>query len=74
MGKVWATKRHPSLPVGAYVLLQMGPDETLVALDGLGAGLGDEALVVTGSIAAGICGGMVDAVVIGIVDPVQEQV
>ena len=71
IGKVWAPKKHPALPAGAYVLLQLSVNESLVALDGLGAGVGDEALIVTGSVAARLCDGAVDAVVVGIVDPVK---
>ena len=72
IGKVWSTKRHPSLPVGAYVTLQMSDGEMLVALDSLGVGPGDEALIVQGSVAEKVAKSTVDAVVVGIIDPVKD--
>lgn len=73
VGRVWATKRHELLPPGALVRLEMDGGGTLIALDSFGVGIGDEALVVLGSVAAHYCGSPVDAVVIGIVDPAGER-
>lgn len=71
-GRIWATKRHELLPPGALVRLQMDGGESLIALDGLGVGIGDEALVIQGTVAAQYCGSPVDAVVVGIVDPADR--
>lgn len=73
-GRIWATKRHELLPPGALVRLDL--DEgggSVIALDGFGVDIGDEALLIQGSVAAHYCGSPVDAVVVGIVDPAGER-
>jgi len=72
-GRVWATKRHELLPPGALVRIELDGGSSLIALDGFGVGIGDEALVVLGSVAAHYCGSPVDAMVVGIVDPAGER-
>lgn len=72
-GRVWATKRHALLPPGALVRLELDDGGSLIALDGFGVGIGDEALVIQGSVAAHYCGSPVDAIVVGIVDPAGER-
>ena len=72
-GRIWATKRHELLPPGALVRLEMDGGGSLVALDGFGVGIGDDALVIQGSVAAHYCGSPVDAMVVGIVDPSGER-
>lgn len=71
-GRVWATKRHELLPPGALVEVEVGAGHPLIALDTFGVGIGDQALVIQGSIAARYCGSAVDAVVVGIVDHSNE--
>ncbi|HMP09494.1 EutN/CcmL family microcompartment protein [Hydrogenophaga sp.] len=72
-GRVWSTKRHELLPPGALVRVEVDGGGSLIALDGLGVGIGDEALLVLGSVASHYCGSPVDAMVIGIVDPAGER-
>ena len=72
-GRVWATKRHSLLPPGALVRLAMEGGGTLIALDCFGVGIGEDVLVIQGSVASHYCGSPVDAVVIGIVDPGAER-
>ena len=73
IGRVWSTKRHELLPPGALVRIELDGGGSLIALDGFGVGIGDEALVVQGSVAAHYSGSPVDAVVVGIVDPSAER-
>lgn len=73
-GRVWSSKRHELLPPGALVRIEMeGGGGSLIALDGFGVGIGDEALIIQGSVAAHYCGSPVDAMVVGIVDPAAER-
>ena len=75
IGNVWATRRLDEVPGGALLEVQVETDEgdgaRLVALDVLGCGVGEQVLVVTGSVAASWFEGRpppVDALVIGSVD------
>jgi len=72
-GRVWSSKRHELLPPGALVRVEMDSGGSLIALDGFGVGIGDEALIIQGSVAAHYCGSPVDAIVVGIVDPSGER-
>ena len=73
IGTVWATRRLSELPTGAF--LEGRPaasDAVLVAFDVLGSGIGEEVLVVQGSVASAWFGDShppVDALIIGSVDP-----
>ena len=72
-GTVWATRRLPEIPNGAFLEVRAaGSDATLVAFDVLGSGVGEEVLVVRGSVASAWFGEShppVDALIIGSVDP-----
>jgi ethanolamine utilization protein EutN len=77
-GTVWATRRLPEIPNGAYLEVRAaGSDATLVAFDVLGSGVGEEVLVVQGSVASAWFGQShppVDALIIGSVDPTTTTV
>lgn len=70
---LWATKKIPSLTGQALLLVapQSMSGPPLVAIDCVGAGIGEQVLVASGS-AARLAAGRdcpVDAAIIGIVDP-----
>lgn len=76
-GSVWATRKHPRLEgqkhMTVCVLDRQGreKDALLVAVDLVGAGVGETVLVVTGSGARTACGREnlpVDAAIVGIID------
>ena len=72
-GTVWATRRLNEIPHGAFLEVRAdGSDAVLVAFDVLGSGVGEEVLVVQGSVASAWFGEShppVDALIIGSVDP-----
>ena len=59
----------------AFFALAMGRPRggggSLIAFDGFGVGIGDEVLIIQGSVAAHYCSSPVDAMVVGIVDPAE---
>ena len=75
-GTVWATRRLSEIPNGAFLEVRASDAEsrgaTFVAFDVLGSGIGEEVLVVQGSVASAWFGEShppVDALIIGSVDP-----
>jgi ethanolamine utilization protein EutN len=75
-GTVWATRRLNEIPNGAFLEVRAsgpgGGGATFVAFDVLGSGVGEEVLVVQGSVASAWFGQShppVDALIIGSVDP-----
>ena len=53
IGNVWATKRLPEVPNGAFVEVELeGGSTRMIAFDALGSGPGESVLVATGSVAA----------------------
>jgi ethanolamine utilization protein EutN len=72
-GTVWATRRLSEIPHGAFLEVSAHDSEhTFVAFDVLGSGVGEEVLVVQGSVASAWFGEShppVDALIIGSVDP-----
>lgn len=78
LGNVWATKKDPKL--GGHKLLVIrtvgGAEgaETIVAVDTIGAGRGEDVLVTKGSVARASLGDRdspIDAVVVGIIDSLE---
>ena len=66
-GSVWATKKSPRL--GGQILLRVQtPQGELVAADLVGAGEGEQVLVVHGNTARQECSAPVDAAIIAILD------
>ncbi|MGH8986042.1 MAG: EutN/CcmL family microcompartment protein [Acidimicrobiia bacterium] len=73
VASVWATRRLPEIPHGAFLEVETEDGSRLVALDTLGSGIGECVLVVTGSIAAiqfQPATPPIDALIIGSVDEV----
>jgi ethanolamine utilization protein EutN len=76
-GTVWATRRLNEIPNGAFLEVRAaGSEAVLVAFDVLGSGVGEEVLVVQGSVASAWFGEShppVDALIIGSVDPQSSE-
>lgn len=76
VGRVWSTKKLERLPAGALLRIELEREAgTVIALDPLGCGDGEEVLVATGSVARDYTnnGAPVDAVVIASLDPDAEN-
>lgn len=77
VGSVWATKKDARLEGAKLMLvapLYTNKGEILIAVDYVGAGIGENVLVVTGSAAryaSGREGAPIDASIVGIVDSVE---
>jgi ethanolamine utilization protein EutN len=73
VGNVWSSKRIDGLPSGAFLEVETGSGDRLVAFDVLGSGRGERVLIVQGSVAAGWLPGKppVDALIIGSIDEPQ---
>ena len=77
VGNVWATKKDPKLEGRKLLVLKTtaaGSPETIVAVDTIGAGVGDDVLIAKGSVARnaiGDPGSPVDAVIVGIIDTLE---
>jgi ethanolamine utilization protein EutN len=78
-GTVWATRRLNEIPHGAFLEVRASGSgtggATFVAFDVLGSGVGEEVLVVQGSVASAWFGDShppVDALIIGSVDPATD--
>lgn len=71
IGNVWATKRLPEIPSGAFLEVEVDGGGRIVAFDVLGSGKDEQVLVATGSVAAAWFPGTappIDALIIGSVD------
>lgn len=72
VGNVWATRRLPEIPNGAFLEVEVeGSSSRVVAFDVLGSGVGESVLVATGSVAAAWFPGTsppIDALIIGSID------
>lgn len=77
IGHVWATKKEESLSGLKLMVVQeqWGKNAPcFVAADLVGAGIGEQVLVVSGSTARRACGGderMVDGAIVGIIDSLE---
>jgi ethanolamine utilization protein EutN len=76
LGNLWATKKDERL--NGYKLLAVqikgGSKETIVAVDTIGAGIGEDVLVVRGAMTRNILRDSntpVDAAIVGIIDSVE---
>jgi ethanolamine utilization protein EutN len=75
-GAVWATRRLPELPHGAFLEVETDEGARLVAFDVLGSGVGERVLVATGSVASGWFGPEhppLDALIIGSLDETADD-
>ncbi len=71
-GSVWATRKAPCLAGHTFLVVRAGLEE-LVAADQVGAGPGDQVLLITGHAATHYCmEAPVDAVVVAIIDKNQS--
>jgi len=69
---VWSTRVLDEVPNGALLEVETETGVRLVAFDNLGTGIGEEVLIVQGSVAAAWFPGTpppIDALVIGSIDP-----
>lgn len=82
VGNIWATRKEDSLNGLKFMVVQrmpLGKDDKadgFVAVDCVGAGIGEKVLVATGSAArkAASCANMpVDAAIVGIVDEAKSE-
>lgn len=82
IGNVWATRKEDDLTGLKFLVVQPessnGPsaEEPFVAVDRIGAGVGDQVLVTRGSSAANMSGDTrlpIDALIIGIIDSVDVE-
>ena len=67
-GSVWATRKATCLQGQTFLVVRVN-DQTVVAADQVGAGVGDRVLLATGPVASRYCmDAPVDAAVVAIVD------
>jgi ethanolamine utilization protein EutN len=78
LGNVWATKKDEKLSGHKLLVVRVrtgGDDtETIVAVDTIGAGIGDDVLVSMGSVARNSLrekDSPIDAVIVGIIDSLE---
>jgi ethanolamine utilization protein EutN len=77
LGNVWATKKDPKLNGRKLLVVKttgLENSETIVAVDTIGAGIGEDVLVTKGSVARNSLGDKdspVDAVIVGIIDSLE---
>ncbi|MDR1111968.1 MAG: EutN/CcmL family microcompartment protein [Deltaproteobacteria bacterium] len=78
LGNVWATKKEPKLEGRKLLVVKTsasnGNSETIVCVDTIGAGIGEDVLVTKGSVARNALGeadSPVDAVIVGIIDSLE---
>ncbi|MBE6977965.1 MAG: hypothetical protein E7438_04915 [Ruminococcaceae bacterium] len=73
IGSIWATRKAHCLSGQTFLVVRTS-SEDLVAADQVGAGPGDQVLLITGQSAARYCmDAPVDAVVVAIVDGNKER-
>ena len=77
LGNLWATKKDERLSGYKLLVVQVkgsGPEETIVAVDTIGAGVGEDVLIITGSMTRNILrdpNTPIDAAIVGIIDSVE---
>ena len=70
IGSVWATKKSPRL--GGQILLRVqAAGQELIAADLVGAGQGEQVLIVQGAAARQESGAPVDAAIVAILDQME---
>ncbi|WP_025027841.1 EutN/CcmL family microcompartment protein [Caldalkalibacillus mannanilyticus] len=81
-GNVWATRKEDGLTGFKFLFVQLeeptgkGTDTQIIAVDRIGAGIGDRVMVTLGSASRFIMVDKdlpIDAVVIGIIDSIEEE-
>jgi len=77
LGNLWATKKDERLNGYKLLVVQIkgsGSKETIVAVDTIGAGIGEDVLVVSGSMTRNILRDSntpIDAAIVGIIDSME---
>lgn len=75
IGNVWATKKYDGLDGQKFLIVKTDEGKKMVALDPVGAGIGEQVIVASGGAARTIFNMKekpVDAVIIGIIDGMEE--
>ena len=72
-GSVWATKKHELLNGVKFLEVKLSQNETIIATDTVGAGTGDDVLVVFGRPASEISTFPTDTAILGIVDKNEKE-
>ena len=68
-GSVWSTRKADCLQGQTFLVVKVN-EETVVAADQVGAGTGDQVLLVTGTVASRFCmESPIDAAVVANLDP-----
>ena len=76
VGQVWMTRRLKSVPSGAMLEIELTQGGRLVAFDPLGCALGEDVVLVQGSVAAAHFekpGATVDAIIVGSIDEDRQS-
>ncbi|SDX94425.1 EutN/CcmL family microcompartment protein [Salimicrobium album] len=78
IGNIWATRKEEGLTGMKFLVIQPVKKEenSFVAVDRIGAGVGDKVLVTRGSASAlgpDPVNGPIDAIIIGIIDSVEVE-
>ncbi len=71
-GSVWATRKCAPLSGHTLLVTQLGA-EALVAMDLVGAGVGDAVLIARGSCVRALTDAPVDAAIVAILDQMEES-
>ncbi|WP_461614665.1 EutN/CcmL family microcompartment protein [Clostridium sp. Marseille-QA1073] len=80
VGNLWATRKDENLSGFKFLVVRKldskgeKTDNTIVAVDSVGAGIGDQVLIVSGSSARYVIGDKkapIDATIVGIVDSLE---
>jgi ethanolamine utilization protein EutN len=74
LGNVWATKKDEGLSGYKLLVVKIKGGETIVAIDTIGAGIGEDVLIVQGSMTRNVLNekaSPIDAAVVGIIDSVE---
>ncbi|MFX0541197.1 EutN/CcmL family microcompartment protein [Roseovarius sp. S1116L3] len=75
-GKIWASRRIETMPIGAYLEVETETGARLIAYDPLGCAPGEAVLITQGSVAAAYFTGHtapIDALIIGSIDEETSQ-
>ena len=67
-GSIWATKKNEALSGAKFLEIELVHGEKIIATDTIGAGVGDEVLLVFGRPASDLSPFPTDAAILGIVD------
>lgn len=72
LGSVWATKKDEQLNGLKFMTVSLNGTE-MIAVDIVGAGVGDTVLITLGSSARILSGYNIDAVICGIIDKIDNE-